>query len=61
VPLFSDRFYAKGYIPQYEESCQLLTKAGLNPPQDETVIVHVHMAFQKNYQNIFTTSRNGLY
>ena len=42
MPLFSDRDTAEKYIELYREYCRLLIAAGLNLPEDDTAVVHVH-------------------
>jgi hypothetical protein len=41
MPLFPDRHTADKYVNNYQEYCALLQKAGINLPEDETVIVEV--------------------
>jgi len=41
MPLFSDVKAAERYAVPYREYCQLLTEAGLNLPESETVVVEI--------------------
>jgi hypothetical protein len=39
MPLFKDRSSAETYAAQYHEYCNFIKEAGLNLPQDETIII----------------------
>lgn len=41
MPLFSERSFAERYARQFEEYCLLLTEAGLELPEHQTVVIQV--------------------